>query len=73
MREDCAEAGHETTDAGGSQSSATASSSSPIPHPPSLKRGRIAARLKRLGKYLALGLVTQDEYAAARQRILAEI
>ena len=38
-----------------------------------MRREGVPARLRRLGKYLAQGLVTQDEYTAARQRILAEV
>lgn len=40
------------------------------------QRGRSAsvpARLKRLDKYLAQGLITQDEHAVQRARILAEL
>ena len=40
------------------------------------KRGRSAsvpARLKRLEKYLAQGLITQEEHAVQRARILAEL
>ena len=40
------------------------------------KRGRSAsvpARLKRLDKYFAQGLITQDEHAFQRARILAEL
>ena len=33
----------------------------------------VPARLKRLDKYLAQGLITQDEHAAQRARILAEL
>ena len=59
---------------GGSHSSATASSSSPIPHTQSLpSRGSIPVRLARLARYFAKGLLSQEEYAATRTRILAEI
>ena len=37
------------------------------------RQGGVPARLKRLDKYLAQGLITQDEYAAQRARILAEL
>ena len=37
------------------------------------RSGSVPARLKRLDKYLAQGLITQDEYAAQRARILAEL
>ena len=40
------------------------------------KRGRSAsvpARLRRLGKYLAQGLITQEEHDVQRARILAEL
>ena len=40
---------------------------------PQKRREGVPARLKRLGKYLAQGLVTEAEYAAARQRILSEV
>lgn len=39
----------------------------------SLPQASVPARLKRLQRYLAKGLVTQEEYVAVRQRILAEI
>lgn len=40
----------------------------------SLRRSAsVPARLRRLAKYLAQGIVTEAEYAAARQRILAEV
>ncbi|MBQ9366354.1 MAG: tyrosine-type recombinase/integrase [Victivallales bacterium] len=59
---------------GGSQSSATDASSSPIPHPPSpARRGSVPARLARLARYFAKGLLSKEEYAATRTRILAEI
>lgn len=59
---------------GGSQSSATEASSPPIPHPPSpARRGSVPARLARLARYFAKGLLSQEEYAATRTRILAEI
>lgn len=35
--------------------------------------GNVPARLKRLDKYFAKGVVTQEEYAAQRARILAEL
>jgi hypothetical protein len=34
---------------------------------------RVLARLKRLDKYFAQGLITQDEHAVQRARILAEL
>ena len=37
------------------------------------RQGGVPARLKRLDKYLAQGLITQDEYSAQRARILAEL
>lgn len=40
---------------------------------PQKRREGVPARLKRLGKYLAQGLVTEAEYATARQRILSEV
>ena len=40
---------------------------------PQKRREGVRARLKRLGKYLAQGLVTEAEYATARQRILSEV
>ncbi len=40
---------------------------------PQKRREGVPARLKRLGKYLAQGLVTEAEYAATRQRILSEV
>ena len=36
-------------------------------------KGNVPARLKRLDKYLAQGLITQDEHAVQRARILAEL
>ena len=36
-------------------------------------KGSVPARLRRLDKYLAQGLITQDEYAFQRARILAEL
>ena len=40
---------------------------------PQKRREGVPARLRRLGKYLAQGLVTEAEYATARQRILSEV
>ena len=40
---------------------------------PQKRREGVPARLKRLGKYLAQGLVTEAEYTTARQRILSEV
>jgi hypothetical protein len=36
-------------------------------------KGSVPVRLKRLDKYLAQGLITQDEHAVQRARILAEL
>ena len=51
--------------------------SSLIPHPsspiPQTRREGVPARLKRLERYRAQGLVTEEEYAATRAKILAEI
>lgn len=44
---------------------------SPVGRP--LPQTSVPARLKRLQRYLAKGLVTQEEYVAVRQRILDEI
>ena len=40
---------------------------------PATRRESIPASLKRLGKYLEKCIVTEAEYTAARQRILAEM
>ena len=51
--------------------------SSPIPHPsspiPPARREGVPARLARLARLLAKELISKDEYAATRARILAEI
>ena len=51
--------------------------SSPIPHPsspiPPARREGVPARLRRIDRYLAEGLISEAEHAAARQRILAEM
>ncbi len=52
---------------------ATDSSSSLSPLPSSLKRGGIAARLHRLDRFFARNLITEEEFKAARARILAEL
>ncbi len=49
------------------------SSSSLSPLPSSLKRGGIAARLHRLDRIFARNLITEEEFKAARARILAEL
>ena len=60
----------------GSRLVAPASSASLIPHPASLANKRpegVSARLRRLDRLLAKELISQEEYAATRARILAEI
>jgi len=37
------------------------------------RHGGVPARLKRLDKYLAQGLITQEEHNIQRARILAEL
>lgn len=38
-----------------------------------LRGNSVQSRLKRLGCYLAKGVITQDEYASQRERIIAEL
>lgn len=58
---------------GGLSDCLTEASSSPGPFQASPKRGSIAARLQRLGRLLAKGIITQEEYATQRTRILSEL
>lgn len=37
------------------------------------QRASVPARFKRLDKYLAMGLITQEEHDIQRARILAEL
>ena len=53
----------------GERSSLLPLTSSPLP----ARRGSIPARLARLERYRAQGLVTEEEYAATRTRILSEL
>ena len=48
-------------------------SHSPLLRPQTPRPQSIAARLKRLGRLFEEGLVTQEEFGAARQRILGEL
>ena len=47
----------------------------PVPRSPASRKAGVGvpARLKRLERYRAQGLVTEEEYAATRAKILAEI